>query len=205
MTIKIFIIFYSRYGNTMQMAEAIAEGVRSVEGCRAELRRTAELAPQEVIQRDERWAKMKEHLEKTYPLVKTSDLKEADGAIFGSPTRFGNMASSLKDFWDQTSGIWMEGGLIGKVGGCFTGSATMHGGQETTILTMWIPMIHHGMLISGVPYSEQVLMTTRDGGSPYGPSTVAGPMSDKPPTENDMVIARALGKRVAQLSVKLRS
>ncbi|MCL7413697.1 MAG: NAD(P)H:quinone oxidoreductase [ANME-2 cluster archaeon] len=204
MTIKIFVIFYSRYGNTMRMAEAIAEGVKSVEGCQAELRRTAELAPPEIVKRDERWASMKEHLEKTYPLVQTSDLKEADGAIFGSPTRFGNMASSLKDFWDQTSGIWVEGGLINKVGGCFTGSATMHGGQETTILTMWIPMIHHGMIIAGVPYSEQVLMTTRDGGSPYGPSTVVGPMADQPPTMNDIVIAMALGKRVAELTVKLR-
>lgn len=204
MTIKIFIIFYSRYGNTMRMAEAIAEGVKSVENCQAELRRTTELAPQEIIQGDERWASMNEHLEKTYPLVKTSDLKEADGAIFGSPTRFGNMASSLKDFWDQTSGVWMEGDLINKVGGCFTGSATMHGGQETTILTMWIPMIHHGMIIVGVPYSEQILMTTRDGGSPYGPSTVVGPKADKPPTKNDIVIARALGKRVAELTVTLR-
>jgi NAD(P)H dehydrogenase (quinone) len=201
----IFIIFYSRYGNTMYMAEAIAEGVSSVEGCHVKIRRTAELAPDDIINMDERWATMKEHLELKYPEAKTSDLLEADAVIFGSPTRFGNMASSLKDFWDKTSGVWQQGGLIGKVGGCFTGSATMHGGQETTIVTMWIPMIHHGMIIAGVPYSEPILSTTRDGGSPYGPSTVVGPMSDQPPTENDLTLARVLGKRVAELTVKLRS
>lgn len=201
---KIYIIYYSRYGNTLKLAEAVAEGVGSVEGCEPILRRATELAPEEIIQRDERWTKMREY-QKKIPEAHTSDLIKADAVIFGTPTRFGNMSSALKDFIDKTSGIWLNGGLIGKVGAAFTSTSSMHGGQETTLITMFIPMLHHGMIIVGIPYSEEKLITTRSGGTPYGPTAVTGPLADQPPTEDDLILARALGKRVAEITKKLRS
>ncbi|MGB8216812.1 MAG: NAD(P)H:quinone oxidoreductase [Candidatus Methanoperedens sp.] len=201
--LKVYIIFYTRYGNTLKLAEMIAEGVRSVNGCEAVLRRTAELAPEDIIKKDERWKKAREYL-KTIPEAKASDLFDADAVIFGSPTRYGNMSSSLKDFIDKTAGVWVKGGLVGKVGAAFTSSTTIHGGQETTLLTMFIPMLHHGMIIAGIPYSEDKLFTTAAGGSPYGASSVTGPMADRPPTEEAEALAIALGKRVAELSMKLK-
>jgi len=201
--LKVYIIFYTRYGNTLKLAEMIAEGVRSVYGCEAVLRRTAELAPEDIIKKDERWKKARESL-KTIPEAKASDLFDADAVIFGTPTRYGNMSSSLKDFIDKTAGVWVKGGLVGKVGAAFTSSTTVHGGQETTLLTMFIPMLHHGMIIAGIPYSEDKLFTTAAGGSPYGASSVTGIMADKPPTEEAKALAIALGKRVAELSMKLK-
>lgn len=201
--LKVYIIFYTRYGNTLKLAEMIAEGVSSVNGCEAVLRRTAELAPEDIIKKDERWKKARESL-KTIPEAKASDLFDADAVIFGSPTRYGNMSSSLKDFIDKTAGVWVKGGLVGKVGAAFTSSTSVHGGQETTLLTMFIPMLHHGMIIAGIPYSEEKLFTTAAGGSPYGASSVTGIMADRPPTEEAKALAIALGKRVAELSMKLK-
>ncbi len=201
--VKIYIIFYTRYGNTLKLAEMIAEGVRSVSGCEAILRRTAELAPEEIIQKDERWRRMREILKKI-PEAKTADLFEADAVIFGSPTRYGNMSSSLKDFIDRTAGVWLKGGLVGKIGAAFTSSTSVHGGQETTLLTMFIPMLHHGMIIAGIPYSEEELFTTTAGGSPYGASVVTGTMADQPHTAEALVLAKALGKRVAEIAMKLK-
>jgi NAD(P)H dehydrogenase (quinone) len=201
--VKVYIIFYTRYGNTLKLAELIAEGVRSVKGCEVVLRRTAELAPEEIIQKDERWKKMREHLKKI-PEAKTNDLFDADAVIFGTPTRYGNMSSSLKDFIDKTAGVWVKGGLVGKVGAAFTSSTSVHGGQETTLLTMFIPLLHHGMIIAGIPYSEEHLFTTSAGGSPYGASSVTGVMADQPPTPEAQVLAKALGKRVAELAMKLK-
>jgi NAD(P)H dehydrogenase (quinone) len=201
--LKVYIIFYTRYGNTLKLAEMIAQGVRSVNGCEAVLRRTAELAPEDIIKKDERWKKTRESL-KTIPEAKASDLFDADAVVFGTPTRYGNMSSSLKDFIDKTAGVWVKGGLVGKVGAAFTSSTTVHGGQETTLLTMFIPMLHHGMIIAGIPYSEDKLFTTTAGGSPYGASSVTGIMADKPPTEEAEALAKALGKRVAELSMKLK-
>ncbi len=201
--VKVYIIFYTRYGNTFKLAEMIAEGVNSVRGCEAILRRTAELAPEEIIHKDVRWKKMRDTLKKL-PEAKASDLFEADAVIFGSPTRYGNMSSSLKDFIDKTAGVWIKGGLVGKVGAAFTSSTSVHGGQETTLLTMFIPMLHHGMVIAGIPYSEELLFTTKEGGSPYGASSVSGLMAEEPPTANDCALAKALGKRVAELALKLK-
>ncbi len=200
---KIYIIFYTRYGNTLKLAELIGEGVCSVNGCESVLRRTVELAPEEIIQKDARWKKARESL-KSVPEAKVSDLFEADAVIFGTPTRYGNMSSSLKDFFDKTAGVWVKGGLVGKVGAAFTSSTSVHGGQETTLLTMFIPMLHHGMIIAGIPYSEDKLFTTPAGGSPYGASSVTGVMADQPPTEEAKTLARALGKRVAELTLKLK-
>ncbi|MCZ7356678.1 MAG: NAD(P)H:quinone oxidoreductase [Candidatus Methanoperedens sp.] len=201
--IKVYIIFYTRYGNTLKLAELIAEGARSVKGCEVILRRTAELAPEEIIQKDERWKKIRENL-KSIPEAKANDLFDADAVIFGSPTRYGNMSSSLKDFIDKTAGVWVKGGLVGKIGAAFTSSTSIHGGQETTLLTMFIPMLHHGMIIAGIPYSEDHLFTTTAGGSPYGASAVTGSMADLPFTPGASALARALGKRVAELATKLK-
>ncbi len=201
--LRVYIIFYTRYGNTLKLAEMIAEGVRSVKGCEAVLRRTAELAPEDIIKKDERWKKSRESL-KTIPEAKASDLFDADAVIFGTPTRYGNMSSSLKDFIDKTAGVWVKGGLVGKVGAAFTSSTSIHGGQETTLLTMFIPMLHHGMIIAGIPYSEEKLFATTAGGSPYGASSVTGAMADKPPTDEAEALAKALGKRVAELAMKLK-
>jgi NAD(P)H dehydrogenase (quinone) len=193
----------TRYGNTLKLAEIIAQGVRSIKGCEAIFRRTAELAPEEIIRKDERWKKSRESL-KTIPEAKASDLFDADAVIFGTPTRYGNMSSSLKDFIDKTAGVWVKGGLVGKVGAAFTSSTSIHGGQETTLLTMFIPMLHHGMIIAGIPYSEEKLFTTTAGGSPYGASSVTGLMADQPPTEEAEALAKALGKRVAELAMQLK-
>ncbi len=201
--VKVYIIFYTRYGNTLKLAEMIAEGVNSVKGCEAILRITAELAPEEIIQKDERWKTMRNALRKI-PEAKARDLFDADAVIFGSPTRYGNMSSSLKDFIDKTAGVWIKGGLVGKVGAAFTSSTSVHGGQESTLLTMFIPMLHHGMIITGIPYSEDALFSTTAGGSPYGASSVTGVMADLPPTPDAEVLAKALGQRVAELAMKLK-
>ena len=201
-----YIVFYSRYGNTAKMADAVAEGVDSVEGIHAEMAYVQDtITPPEVINRDERWKEMKERLEADYPPFDMEKFKNADALIMGSPTRFGNMSAQLKDIWDRTAGLWMEGTLIDKIGAAFTCTASIHGGQETTPVTMFMPMIHHGMIPVGVPYSEQKLLTTTGGGTPYGATAVVGHASDQPPDETELAIARTLGERVGRLTVKLHS
>ena len=201
----VYIVFYSRYGNTARMADAVAEGVHSVVGLRAETAYVRDtFTPPEVIARDERWKRMKEELEQRYPPFALKKLENADAVIMGSPTRFGNMAAPLKNVWDMTAGLWLEGKLIDKPGAAFVCTASLHGGQETTPLSMYLPMIHHGMIIVGVPYSESRLLTTTRGGTPYGPSAVVGAYANEPPTETDLAIARTLGARVARLTLKLR-
>lgn len=199
-----YIIFYSRYGNTAKLADAVAEGVNSVEGIEAQLACVRDrVTPPEIIERDVRWKATREELEGKYPAFEMEKLKDAAAVIMGSPTRFGNMSAQLKDIWDRTAGLWMEGALIDKVGAAFTCTASLHGGQETTPLTMYMPMIHHGMIPVGVPYSEQKLLSTTGGGTPYGASAVVGPDSDRPPDETELAIARTLGARVARLTVRL--
>ncbi len=200
---NILIVFYSRYGNVMKLAKAAEEGASGVEGTTVKMVRAKELASKEEIDANEHWKEAFESIGR-YPEATIDDLKWADGLMFGSPTRYGNMAAPLKQFWDSTSSLWMSGVLAGKVGGCFTSSSTFHGGQESTIISMWFPMIHHGMLIAGVPYTEQLLFTTTRGGGPYGPSSVSGPKANEGPNEDELAIARALGKRVAELTKKLR-
>jgi len=203
--VEVAIIFYSRDGNTLKLARAVAEGVEQVPDAKASLRRVRETAAESVVSAHERWRRTSEELN-NIPEATVKDLERADAAIFGSPTRFGNMCAQLKEFIDQTTSAWLEGKLIGKVGAAFTSTSTLHGGQESTILSMYNPMIHHGMIIAGVPYSETRLFNMEiGGGSPYGPSSVSGPEADRPPTENDLAIARTLGKRVAEIARKLKS
>lgn len=201
-----YIVFYSRYGNTALMADAVAEGVRMVDGMDAEPAYVRDIfTPQEIIDQDPGWKENKEKLEAGYPAFELEKMKNADALIMGSPTRFGNMAAPLKNVWDMTAGLWFEGALIDKIGAAFTCSASLHGGQETTPLSMYMPMIHHGMLIAGVPYSEQKLLTTTGGGAPYGAAAVVGADADQPPDATELAIARTLGERVARLTVALRA
>lgn len=202
--VKILILFYSRYGNTVKMAEEIAYGAKELPNVSVALRRIADDVPAEVISQNLEWSKVVEDMNNRYPSSNIDDLiKELpnyDAIIFGSPTRFGNMAAPLKALWDRTSKLWMDGALIGKVGAVFTGAASVHGGQETTAISMMFPMFHHGMIIVGVPYSVPELTQS---GSPYGPSRIVGPMSNKQIDDADTRVARALGKRVTQLTQKL--
>lgn len=203
-TPKILILFYSRYGNTAKMAEEIAYGAKEVSNTSVTLRRIADDVPAEVISQNPEWSKTVEDLTNRYPASEVEDLvKELpnfDAIVFGSPTRFGNMAAPMKALWDRTSDLWMKGSLIDKLGAVFTGAASVHGGQETTAISMMFPMLHHGMIIVGVPYSVPELTQS---GSPYGPSRIVGPMSNKEITEADTMVARALGKRVSELAQKL--
>lgn len=203
--LNILIVFYSMYGNTARLARAVAEGVGEIEGVKPVLRQVPELIPQHIIDSNPRIKAVKDSL-RDIPVASANDLAEADGIIFGTPTRFGNMCSQMKQFIDQTGSLWLEGKLEGKPAGVFTCTSTLHGGQETTIISTMIPLLHHGMIIVGVPYSESRLLDMDfGGGSPYGASAVVGPESERPPTERDLAIARTLGRRVAEVAKKLRS
>lgn len=205
-TTKILILFYSRYGNTVKMAEEIAYGAKEISHVSVALRRIADDVPMDVVSQNPEWAKVVEDMKDRYPTTEIENIIQEmpmyDAIIFGSPTRFGNMAAPLKALWDRTSKLWMEGSLIGKVGAVFTGAASVHGGQETTAISMMFPMFHHGMIIVGVPYSVPELTQS---GSPYGPSRIVGPMANKAINDEDIKVARALGKRVAQISQKMNA
>lgn len=202
--VKILILFYSRYGNTVKMAEEIAYGAKELSNVSVTLRRIADDVPTEVISQNPEWSKVVEDMNNRFPTSSIDDLVKIlpnyDAIIFGSPTRFGNMAAPLKALWDRTSKLWMDGALVGKLGAVFTGAASVHGGQETTAISMMFPMLHHGMIIVGVPYSVPELS---ESGSPYGPSRIVGPMANKQIDDADIKVARALGKRVAHLAQKL--
>lgn len=200
---KILVVFYSMYGNTAKLAKAVAEGAQQVEDVEVSLRQVEELVPKEIIESDERLKQVKKELTDIH-IATGQDLVEADGIIFGSPTRYGNMCAQMKQFIDKTGKLWAEGKLINKVAGVFTSTSTLHGGQETTPITMMVPLLHLGMIIVGTPYSEQRLFAMEvGGGSPYGASSVSGPNMDRPPTKNDLEIAKTLGKRVAEIAKKL--
>jgi NAD(P)H dehydrogenase (quinone) len=200
---KVTIVFYSMYGHIYKMAEAVAEGVRQVPGAETRLVQVPELVPQEVLERmgaDKARASFA-HI----PMAKVEELPEADALIFGTPTRFGNMCAQMRNFLDQTGGIWAKGALIGKVGSVFTSTGTQHGGQETTITSFHTTLLHHGMILVGVPYSEQRQMTVGEisGGSPYGATTIAGPDGSRQPSENELAIARFQGQHVAEIAKRL--
>jgi len=201
--IKVLVVFYSMYGNTAKLAKAVAEGARQVENVEVSLRQVEELAPKEIIEANEMMKQVKEELAEI-PIATNEDLVEADGIVFGTPTRYGNMCAQMKQFIDKTGRLWAGGKLINKVAGVFTSTSTLHGGQETTIITSMIPLLHHGMIIVGIPYSEQRLFSLETGGgSPYGASSVSGPNAERPPTENDLEIAKTLGRRVAKIAKKI--
>src|SRR3984957_13568651 len=191
---EILVVYYSRDGSTAELARQACRGIESVADASATLRTVPEL-------RATSEAAAKPVPDQGPPYARLEELRRADGLLLGSPTRFGNMAAPLKYFIDSTSALWLDGALSGKPAGVFTASQTMHGGQESTLLSMMLPLLHHGMLLVGLPHTEQALSSTRGGGSPYGASHVAALQQDL--TEDEKVLAQALGKRVAQLAVTL--
>jgi NAD(P)H dehydrogenase (quinone) len=193
---EILILFYSQHGATRQMAQLIARGVEQVDGARARLRTVPKIS--EVCEATEPGLP-----ESGAPYVETHDLEECIGLALGSPTRFGNMASAMKYFWDGTGGLWMKHALVGKPAALFTSTGTMHGGQESTLLSMMLPLLHHGMVIVGLPYSEPELSSTQSGGTPYGASHVAGPANDLSISEAEKRLCMALGRRLAETALKL--
>lgn len=203
---RIMILFYSRYGNTAKMAEEIAYGAKELLGVSVAMRRIADDVPMEIISQNPSWTKVAEDLNDRYPARTIVDLlnelPEYDAIIFGSPTRFGNMAAPMKALWDKTGDLWLNGSLVGKIGAVFTSAASVHGGQETTAISMMFPMLHHGMIIVGVPYSVPELT---ESGSPYGPSRIVGMLANKQIEQVDIKVARALGRRVAEIAGKLSS
>jgi NAD(P)H dehydrogenase (quinone) len=203
MATKIQVVFYSMYGHVYQLAEAIAAGARDVAGTEVSLYQVPELVPDEVLEKS--GAKAARSAFAQVPVARPEQLPDADAIIFGTPTRFGNMCAQMRNFLDQTGGLWMRGSLIGKVGSVFTSTASQHGGQETTITSFHSTLLHHGMVIVGVPYSEQRLVEMNEvtGGTPYGASTLAAPDGSRQPSENELAIARFQGKHVAQIAARL--
>ena len=203
MPAKIQIIFYSTYGHVWKLAEAVAEGARSVAGADVQLFQVAELLPAEVLARMGATEAKKAFAH--IPIADPKRLNEADAVIFGTPTRFGSAAASMQAFLDATGGHWGSGALIGKLGSAFTSTASQHGGQETTLLSISTFFLHQGMVICGVPYSSAELLTLDEmsGGTPYGATTIAGPKGERQPSANELAIARAQGKHVATIASKL--
>lgn len=194
----ILILYYSRHGATGEMARQIARGVEEVPGIEARLRTVPAVSTVCEAREDSIPAE-------GAPYAELDDLRNCAGLALGSPTRYGNMAASMKYFLDGTSPLWMAGTLIGKPAGVFTSTSSLHGGQETTLLSMMLPLLHHGMLLLGLPYSETDLLRTRSGGTPYGPSHLAGPESNLPVTDEERRLCRALGKRLAGSALALNN
>lgn len=203
MSVKIQIVFYSMYGHVYQLAEAVAAGTREVPGVEVGLFQVPELVPEEALERT--GAKAARAAFAHIPVARPEQLVEADAILFGTPTRFGNMCAQMRNFLDQTGGLWAKGALIGKVGSVFASTATQHGGQETTITSFHTTLLHHGMVIVGVPYSEARLTTMAEvtGGTPYGATTLAAADGSRQPSENEREIARFQGRHVAQIAARL--
>jgi len=204
MSVKVQVVFYSMYGHIYKMAEAVVAGAREVPGTEVSLYQVAELVPEEALVKS--GAKAARAAFAHIPVAKPAQLAEADAIIFGTPTRFGNMCAQMRNFLDQTGQLWAQGALVGKVGSVFASTATQHGGQETTITSFHTTLLHHGMIIVGVPYSEQRLVNMNEitGGSPYGASTLAGGDGSRQPSKNELAIARTQGRRVAEIARKLK-
>lgn len=200
---KISVIFHSIYGHVWRMAGAMAEGARSVEGAEVRLLQVQETLSDEIIGKMGATEAKKQFAH--VPVATLNDLSEADAVIFGTPTRFGNMSAQMRAFLDSTGGLWMKGALIGKVGSVFASTATQHGGQESTILSFHTTLLHHGMIIVGLPYSEkrQMSMNEITGGSPYGATTIASPDGSRLPSENELAMARFQGAHVASITRRL--
>jgi NAD(P)H dehydrogenase (quinone) len=196
---KVLVLYYSTYGHVETMAKAVAEGARGVAGTEVTVKRVPELMPEEVARK----AGVK--LDQEAPVAKPEELADYDAVIFGTPTRFGNMASQMRNFLDQTGGLWMNGALVGKVGSVFASTATQHGGQETTITSFHTTLLHQGMVIVGLPYTCQDQMTLDEiaGGSPYGATTIAAGDGSRQPSEMELSMARFQGRHVAEIAAKL--
>lgn len=196
---KVLVLYYSSYGHVETMAGAVAEGARSVDGTEVTVKRVPELVPE----KEARESGIK--LDQEAPLAEPAELADYDAIIFGTPTRYGKMAAPMSNFLDQTGALWMKGALIGKVGSAFTSSATQHGGQETTIVGFHTTLLHHGMVIVGLPYSArgQMRMDEITGGSPYGAGTIAGGDGSRQPSENEIELAKFQGRHVAEIAGKL--
>jgi len=203
MATRIQIVFYSMYGHIYRMAEAVAAGAREVPGSDVTLFQVAELVPDDVLEKS--GAKTARAAFAQIPIATPEQLANADAIIFGTPTRFGNMCAQMRNLLDQTGGLWMSGGLVGKVGSVFTSTATQHGGQETTITSFHSTLLHQGMVIVGVPYAEQRLLNMDEisGGSPYGASTLTGGDGKRQPSANELAIARFQGRHVTEIARKL--
>ncbi len=200
---KILVVFYSMYGHVYRMAQAVAEGAAEVPGAEVVLRRVPETLPPEVLEKMGA-AAFQKTLADT-PVCTGEDLKSADAILFGTPTRFGNMCGQMRQFLDATGGLWLAGALVGKVGSVFASSATQHGGQESTILTFHVTLLHQGMIVAGLPYAFQGQMRNDEitGGSPYGASTIAGTKGERKPSDNELDAARFQGRHVATIAAKL--
>lgn len=205
MTTKIQVVFYSMYGHVYRMAEAVAAGVREVPGAEVTLYQVPELVPDAALEQS--GAKAARQAFSHVPVANVDQLVEADAILFGTPTRFGNMAAQMRNFLDQTGGLWIKGALIGKVGSVFASTATQHGGQETTITSFHSTLLHQGMIVVGVPYSEtrQMTMDEITGGTPYGATTLAGPDGSRQPSENELAIARFQGRHVGEIARRLKA
>ncbi|RUO26014.1 NAD(P)H:quinone oxidoreductase [Aliidiomarina minuta] len=195
---KVLVVYYSSYGHVETMAKAVAEGARSG-GADVDIKRVLELVPEDVAKNSGY------KVDQDAPIAQVQDLVDYDAVIFGTPTRFGNMASQMKNFLDQAGALWMEGSLIGKVGGVFTSTGSQHGGQESTILSFHTVLLHLGFVIAGLPYSfkGQMAMDEITGGTPYGASTLAAGDGSRQPSENELAGARFQGEHIAKLAVKL--
>jgi NAD(P)H dehydrogenase (quinone) len=202
--VKVLIVYYSMYGHVHTMAEAVAEGVREVPDCEVELRQVPELVSPEVLRASgaEKARAAFAHV----PTARVEELAEADAIIFGTPTRFGNMTAQMRNFLDQTGSLWAKGRLVGKVGSVFVSTATQHGGQETTALTFIPTLLHHGMIVVGVPYTETRLTHMGEilGGGPYGAGTLASGDGSRRPSEIELAIARTQGRHVAEIARRLK-
>lgn len=196
---KVLVLYHSSYGHTETLAQAVAEGARAVEGVAVTLKRVPELMPQDAM----RGAGMK--VDQAADVAEPGELPDYDAILFGTPTRFGNMSAQMRNFLDQTGGLWAQGKLIGKVGSVFVSTGT-GGGNESTALTFMPTLLHHGMIVVGLPYSAQELMDLSEvkGGSPYGAGTIAGPRGDRSPTEKELAMARFQGRHVAQIAATLK-
>ncbi len=198
---KVLVLYYSSYGHVEILAKAVAEGAASVAGTRVDIKRTPELVPDDVA------AASGMKTDQAAPIAIPADLADYDAIIFGTPTRFGNMAAQMRNFLDQTGGLWASRALVGKVGGVFTSTASQHGGQETTITSFHATLLHHGMIIVGLPYSWEgaTIMTEISGGSPYGATTITGPDGSRLPSANELAGARYQGAHVAKIAARLAS
>jgi NAD(P)H dehydrogenase (quinone) len=196
---KVLVVYYSSYGHVERMAEAVAEGARSVPGTEVTVKRVAELMPEEVARK----AGVK--LDQAPPLADPNELAQYDAVVFGTPTRFGNMAAQMRNFLDQTGGLWARGALVGKVGSVFVSTATQHGGQESTILSFHTTLLHHGMVVVGLPYAwaGQTRMDEITGGSPYGATTISAGDGSRRPSDNELEGARFQGRHVAEIAARL--